>query len=63
MDAEGEILEDGLMFTVFEEGPWAGFKFPGDPSMGWVSGGKDHFELMVSNSFKCISFLAISYDI
>lgn len=48
MDAEGEILEDGLMFTVFEEGPWAGFKFPGDPSMGWVSGGKDHYELMVT---------------
>ena len=48
MDAEGEILEEGLMFTVFEEGPWAGFKFPGDPSMGWVSGGKDHYELMVT---------------
>ena len=47
MDSSQEILDNGFMFSVFESGPWVAFKFPNNPSTGWIGGGTELFELMV----------------
>ena len=47
MDSNNEILDNGIMFSWYESGPWVSFKFPGNPSFAWVGGGSELPELMV----------------
>ena len=51
MDSSQEILDNGFMFPVFESGPWVAFKFPNNPSTGWIGGGTELFELMVTLTY------------
>ena len=51
MDSSQEILDNGFMFSVFESGPWVAFKFPNNPSTGWIGGGTELFELMVTLTY------------
>ena len=46
MDSRGEILDSGLMFSVYESGPWVAFKYPDNPTVWWIGGGKELFEMM-----------------
>ena len=46
MDSTGEILDSGLMFSVYESGPWVAFKYPDNPTVWWIGGGKELFEMM-----------------
>ena len=48
MDEENVVLDDGILFAVYETGPWVGFKLAGNPSMGWVKGGTAQYDFMVS---------------
>ena len=40
-------VDDGIMYGVWESGPWAGFKMTGTNAMGWLAGGTAVFDLMV----------------
>ena len=49
MDSRQQVLESGVMFTVYDSGPWLAYKFANNPSKGhgWIGGGTELFELMV----------------
>ena len=32
MDSRGELLDSGLMLSVYESGPWVAFKYPDNPT-------------------------------
>ena len=40
-------IDDGIMYGVWESGPWLGLKMPGNSAMGWVGGGTTLYDLMV----------------
>ena len=52
MDDENYILDTGFMFGVYESGPWLGAKFQENPSMGWIGGGTESYNIGV----KCRQF-------
>ena len=41
------VYEDGLLYGVWESGPWVGFKMPKVTAMGWIGGGTAVYDLMV----------------
>ena len=41
------VYEDGVLFGVWDGGPWTAFKYAQNPAMSWLSGGTHHFDLMV----------------
>ena len=41
------VYEDGILFGVWDGGPWAAYKYAQKPAMSWLSGGTHHFDLMV----------------
>ena len=47
---QAEVVDSGFMLTVYESGPWLGYKFPGNPSIGWIGGGNEQFDFMVTAS-------------
>ena len=47
MDSGNIVLDDGIMFSVYETGPWVGFKLTGNPTMGWIGGGTTQYDFMV----------------
>ena len=53
------IYEDGILYGVWESGPWAGFKMPKVSAMGWIGGGTAVYDMMVwiSMHFNASQFL------
>ena len=45
-----DIMDNGIMFGVYESGPWLAFKFSNDPFPGWIGGGTELFNMMVKNT-------------
>lgn len=45
-----DIMDNGIMFGVYESGPWLAFKFSNDPFPGWIGGGTELFNMMVNNT-------------
>ena len=52
MDEADIVLEDGLMFSVYESGPWVGYKFTGNPAVGWIGAGTHEMDYMVKRLMK-----------
>ena len=48
MDNADLVKDTGLLFGVFNTGPWLAYKTPGNDIRGWVGAGKQMFDLMVS---------------
>ena len=48
MDSGNTVLDDGIMFSVYETGPWVAFKLAGNPTMGWIGGGTTQYDFMVT---------------
>ena len=48
------VYEDGLLYGVWESGPWVGFKMPKVTAMGWIGGGTAVYDLMVIKLFVVI---------
>ena len=47
MDEDDIVLDNGLMFSVYESGPWVGYKFTNNPAIGWIGAGTEMMEFMV----------------
>ena len=47
MDEQNHILENGIMFSVYETGPWLAFKFSNTSNLAWVGGGTVNYDFMV----------------
>ena len=45
-----DIMDNGIMFALYESGPWVAFKFSNDPFAGWVGGGTELFNMMVKRT-------------
>ena len=52
MDSSEEVLDNAIIYSVYQSGQWLGYRFDSNPNIGWISGGKEHFELMVI-SYHC----------
>ena len=48
-------MDNGIMFGVYESGPWLAFKFSNDPFPGWIGGGTELFNMMVNNRINNIA--------
>ena len=48
MNETEKIMSDGVMFSIYETGPWIGFKADGKQSMGWIGAGNKGADLMVN---------------
>ena len=45
-------LEEGILYGVWDSGPWLAFKKNGSSSFGWIGGGKgEGFQHQVNFSF------------
>ena len=42
------VYEDGILYGVWESGPWVGIKMPKNTAIGWVGGGTAVYDLMVT---------------
>ena len=40
-------MDSGLLYGVFNTGPWLAYKTPGNDIRGWVGAGKQMFDFMV----------------
>lgn len=49
MDENDIVLDNGLMFSVYESGPWVGYKISGNPAIGWIGAGTHIMDYMVKN--------------
>ena len=38
----------GIMYGVYDTGPWLGIKMRGNDFVGWIGGGQHTFNLMVT---------------
>ena len=47
MDSNEVVMDNAIIYSVYDSGPWIGYRFDSNPSVGWISGGKEHFDLMV----------------
>ena len=56
MDDGNYILDSGFMFGVYESGPWLGAKFQENPSMGWIGGGTESYNIGVKSRLFYYSF-------
>ena len=50
MDSNEVVMDNAIIYSVYDSGPWLGYRFDSNPSVGWISGGKEHFDLMVISS-------------
>ena len=44
------VYDDGIMYGVWESGPWLGVKMPKNTAIGWIGGGTAVYDLMVINN-------------
>ena len=47
MNETEEIMSDGVLFAIYDTGPWFGFKADGKQSMNWIGAGEQTAQLMV----------------
>ena len=50
MDLRKEVVDNAIMYSVYDSGQWLAYRFDSNPNIGWISGGNELFELMVSLS-------------
>ena len=60
MDEQNHILENGIMFSVYETGPWLAFKFSNSSNIAWIGGGTKIYDYMVYSHFYFLSFLDLN---
>ena len=48
MDEQDYVLDNGLMFSIYESGPWVGYKISGNPAIGWIGAGTHEMDYMVN---------------
>ena len=53
-----QVIESGLLYGVFNTGPWLAYKTPGNDIRGWVGAGKQMFDFMVSED---LDFMTLTY--
>ena len=51
MDEQNYIMENGILLSMFESGPWLGFKFSNNSKWAWIGGGTKSYDFMVCNNF------------
>ena len=50
MDSNEVVMDNAILYSVYDSGQWLGYRFDSNPNVGWISGGKEHFDLMVISS-------------
>ena len=45
-------MDSGLLYGVFNTGPWLAYKTPGSDIRGWVGAGKQMFDFKVRIKWK-----------
>ena len=48
MDEQDYVMDNGLMFSIYESGPWVGYKISGNPAIGWIGAGTHEMDYMVN---------------
>ena len=51
MDSRKHVVDNAIMYSVYDSGQWLAYRFDSNPNIGWISGGNELFELIVCLSY------------